>query len=358
MTTRLTGAIVAMLLIGLAAFAAPTLTVDNETYDFGSINEGFPIEHTFVLTNTGDEILVIDDVRATCGCTTTELATNRLAPGESVEVHAILGTTSYGGQTVDKTIKVYSNDPRYSIETTGPDWLTLHITGKVLRMNAYNISSENLEYYTVALVDVRSPAEFAAGHLIGAINIPADDLLSSLDRLPKENSLVLYDADGSQAASVIESLHREGFPSSLYLAGGLAAWTRAFDSRYLDPLPADLDFGAPKTPIAGFALDATSLSAIFYVLVDLRGPDAFAEGHLIGAINIPLAEFTVHDLKTILGPLGHNVKVIVYDESGWNGDAVAQSLIAAGFTDAKSLLGGLDEWSRQYGDALIWTDEP
>lgn len=40
-----------------------------KSIDFGDINQGDKVEHTFVFTNNGDTPLVISNVAVTCGCT-------------------------------------------------------------------------------------------------------------------------------------------------------------------------------------------------------------------------------------------------------------------------------------------------
>ena len=42
------------------------------------------------------------------------------------------------------------------------------------------------------LVDVRSPEEFAAGHMPGAINIPVTELEAHTEQLPKDQPVVVY----------------------------------------------------------------------------------------------------------------------------------------------------------------------
>ena len=53
------------------------------------------------------------------------------------------------------------------------------------------------------IIDVRSPQEFAAGHLVGAVNIPYDQILSridSLEGLEKSSELLLYCLSGARSA--------------------------------------------------------------------------------------------------------------------------------------------------------------
>ena len=359
MTRRLTGVITALLVLGLAATAAPTIHVDSETYDFGTIIEGYAIEHTFVLSNVGDETLIIDRVQVTCGCTTTELATNELEPGESVDLHVTVSSSGAGGHAnFTRTVYVYSNDPEYPANRA--EKLKLRIEGAVLPNEPYYKAVEDLYLYSILLVDLRTQAEFASGHLLGAINILPEDLNATLSgvSVPGSTVIVLYDATGAVAGGVVDGFVAGGFPLARALMGGLARWTRAYGTRYLFPEPVDPDYGEATAGATRYTYEPVLFNAAFYVLIDLREPEAFAAGHLAGATNIPNSEFSVAGMDDRLGDLPSDAKVIVYDQTGSQSDAVAQILVAAGYVDAKSLLGGLDEWQRVYGDELIWADTP
>ncbi|WP_194866927.1 rhodanese-like domain-containing protein [Pseudoalteromonas sp. PPB1] len=77
-------------------------------------------------------------------------------------------------------------------------------------------------------VDVRSPNEFEAGHLKGAINIPFDQISqhqSLLDTL-KPQTLVVYCRSGRRAAIFEQVLAEQGF-SLLHLSGDFRDWQAA-----------------------------------------------------------------------------------------------------------------------------------
>src|SRR6187431_3814271 len=62
------------------------------------------------------------------------------------------------------------------------------------------------------LVDVRTPSEFAAGHIAGALNIPLQQLDSRLTELqPKDTAVVLYCRSGSRSGSAARMLRNAGF---------------------------------------------------------------------------------------------------------------------------------------------------
>jgi rhodanese-related sulfurtransferase len=227
-----------LFLIGIAfsatASAAPAISVDEASYDFGSVVQGTIVSHAFVLTNVGDETLTINRVTATCGCTTTALSDTSLAPGESVELQARVDTTAFIG-AIAKTVNVYSNDPNYAsdtlsstTETRSP--LSLHITGTVIEGNIqpYNITAGDLSWLLFLMVDLRDPDTYAAGHLVGAINIPYDELPQWIDQLPTDLLIVFYDQDGTDADAAAELLLAAGFGNVQSLYGGLDNWLVQF----------------------------------------------------------------------------------------------------------------------------------
>jgi rhodanese-related sulfurtransferase len=77
------------------------------------------------------------------------------------------------------------------------------------------------------LIDVRTPAEFEAGHIPGAVNVPFDELTSSLDEIRTvlhDHDVVLVCRSGRRAVRAQEALHRVGLGSSQVLAGGIVDW--------------------------------------------------------------------------------------------------------------------------------------
>ena len=65
-----------------------------------------------------------------------------------------------------------------------------------------------------AIIDVRSPQEFAAGHLEGAVNIPYDQILQRIDSIEgveKSSELLLYCQSGARSAIACSLLVQQGF---------------------------------------------------------------------------------------------------------------------------------------------------
>ncbi|RNC80207.1 MAG: DUF1573 domain-containing protein [Winogradskyella sp.] len=61
----------------------PVIKFDKEIHDFGTIENGTPVETVFNYTNTGNSMLVVSNVKSTCGCTVPSNYTKQVAPGET-----------------------------------------------------------------------------------------------------------------------------------------------------------------------------------------------------------------------------------------------------------------------------------
>lgn len=84
----------------------------------------------------------------------------------------------------------------------------------------------------LVLIDVRSPDEFAAGHVEGAINIPLDTLAERAAELPRGAAVVtVCDKGGGRSERAALELRGRGFPSARSLCGGTQAWAHSSNTR-------------------------------------------------------------------------------------------------------------------------------
>jgi hydroxyacylglutathione hydrolase len=79
----------------------------------------------------------------------------------------------------------------------------------------------------LALLDVRDPAEWAAGHLPGSSNIPVADLEERLAAVPRDRPVVVYCQSGSRAAIAASLLRARGVADVQVFSGGYAEWSGA-----------------------------------------------------------------------------------------------------------------------------------
>lgn len=118
--------ILGMILMAAVALAAgaQTLTFEKKLHDFGDLTGKDTVSTTLKYSNTGDQELVIKNVRTTCGCTAGVPAKMILAPGEesTVEV-SFIAKGKRGKQR--KPISFTSNDPKQRVQTI---YITANIT--------------------------------------------------------------------------------------------------------------------------------------------------------------------------------------------------------------------------------------
>ena len=77
------------------------------------------------------------------------------------------------------------------------------------------------------VVDVRNEEQFAAGHIVDALHIPADDLGGrSHKRLKGAKSVILVCDNGGRSSKCVEPLRKAGYENTFSLQGGLTAWER------------------------------------------------------------------------------------------------------------------------------------
>ncbi len=62
------------------------LQIKEAEHDFGQIPQGKPVYYTFDIVNTGKTALKLDDVHASCGCTTPEWSRDAIAPGATAKI--------------------------------------------------------------------------------------------------------------------------------------------------------------------------------------------------------------------------------------------------------------------------------
>ncbi|TVQ05895.1 MAG: rhodanese-like domain-containing protein [Leptolyngbya sp. DLM2.Bin27] len=80
------------------------------------------------------------------------------------------------------------------------------------------------------LVDVREPAEYGAGHIPGAINMPLRSLAQHLDGIARDRPVVLYCSSGYRSAMGVVTLHLLGYDNVQGFPPSFAGWKTAGES--------------------------------------------------------------------------------------------------------------------------------
>ena len=180
------------------------------------------------------------------------------------------------------------------------------------------------------VVDARDAQDFAAGHLTGALNVPADGRFAETAGMilqPADNVVVM--APDDRAQEVLVRLARIGFDHVIgYLPDG---------ETFLTAHPELTSRASRLTP--GQLAEALS-SANTPLVIDVRNGAERDAGFIPESLHIPLAE-----LHQRIREIPTNRPIVTYCAGGWRSSVAASMLRRQGNPDVSDLLGGFAAWT-------------
>lgn len=191
----------------------------------------------------------------------------------------------------------------------------------------------------ILVLDTRPHEIFGTGFVPGAINIGLDGRFAEWagSLLPFDQSILLVTAPGKEEETLIR-LARVGFEKvEGYLRGGFAAWLDA-------KLPIDLLIEVEADELAMDLPHDPNL-----LVVDVRKPAEFAEGHVEGAVNVPLA--TLNDPASMASFEDHH-NLYLHCAGGYRSVIAASILKRQGFHNLRNIAGGWNAIKDQEGIAI------
>ncbi len=100
---------------------ADVLQIKEMEHDFGKIPQGKPVYYTFDIVNTGTTELKLDNVQASCGCTTPEWSKDPIAPGATAKIK--VGYNAAAENYFEKYITItYNNSQTKQLKIKGTVW--------------------------------------------------------------------------------------------------------------------------------------------------------------------------------------------------------------------------------------------
>ena len=186
------------------------------------------------------------------------------------------------------------------------------------------------------VLDTRSAPDFAAGHLAGSLNVPADGRFAeTAGMVLTADTEVVVIAPESRQAEVATRLARIGFDRITgYVADPEAAFLARQDrvrqaSRLTPAQLAELtvDVADPAAPL----------------VLDVRNIGEREAGHIPGSMHIPLAE-----LRRRIDEVPTGGPVVVNCAGGWRSSVAASLLRQQGRDDVSDLLGGFAAWQAMH----------
>lgn len=100
-----------------AGLPKTSLNWSNMEHDFGSIQQDSENTHVFAFTNTGNEPLIIEKAKGSCGCTVPEYPKEPIAPGESSEIRVVYKPGKQKNNQTKKVTVTANTDPVQTILT-------------------------------------------------------------------------------------------------------------------------------------------------------------------------------------------------------------------------------------------------
>ncbi len=179
------------------------------------------------------------------------------------------------------------------------------------------------------VLDTRGPEEFAAGHLVGSVNVGITGRYAEFAGgvIQPGAPIVLVTEPGLELEAK-NRLARIGFD---HVVGHLADPLASFAAR-----PEEVERGS-RLDVAGLAEALSTVDDL--QLVDVRQPGETANGTIEGAILVPLTL-----LNERLAGLDASKPTVVYCAGGFRSSIAASRMAMAGFGDVSDLIGGYDAW--------------
>jgi glyoxylase-like metal-dependent hydrolase (beta-lactamase superfamily II) len=179
------------------------------------------------------------------------------------------------------------------------------------------------------VLDTRDPAEFAAGHLPGSLNVGLTGRFAEYagDVLRPDDRIILVSDAGHDLEATVR-LGRIGFDNVI--------------AALADPVSAFMEH--PELTERSSRLTAVELverlrGSADLTLLDVRSAGEIAEGSITASVSIPLAR-----LLARLDEIDRGRPVVAYCASGYRSSIAASALARAGHDDVSDLLGGFSAW--------------
>lgn len=185
------------------------------------------------------------------------------------------------------------------------------------------------------LIDARTPEEYEEVHIKNAVSIPVSKLEKDATLLPADKSrLLVFYCNGvkcgksSKAAKIALA---NGYTNIIVYAEGMPVWEEKGMPIYAGPTyekRIETSKMAPKE-----LQELMSAKPGTFTIVDVRDASEYADGHIPGAINIPVSGFAAGS-----GVLEKNKKIIVYCNSGGRSYNAYRKLIKLAYPDIHQVI--------------------
>jgi len=211
---------------------------------------------------------------------------------------------------------------------------------------------------TATLVDVRTPEEYAAGHLKGAVNInfKKRTFPDYINAIAKDKSVAIYCRSGNRSGKAAIIMQSLGFKKVIDLGSGYKGWNKAGKEVVKEDNDANkkLQETLAKGEFKGTAVVGKShqigvdefeklAKSGKITVVDVRTAKEYAAGHVEGAINVDWKNR--HFAKEAIKNITNDKPAAIYCGSGNRATRAMYAMAALGFNEVYNLEHGMKSWN-------------
>ncbi len=233
--------------------------------------------------------------------------------------------------------------------------------GEINKIDA-NEFEKIIQDKNVQLVDVRTPEEYAEGHIKGAVNInfkkrTFPDYINVID---KDKPVAVYCRSANRSGKAALIMQSEGFKKIYDLDGGIKAWKTASkelstednkNNQKVQKLIEEKKEQLKGEPVVGknHQVGVTDFEKLVkegkVTLVDVRTPKEYAQGHIDGAINVDWKNR--HFADNITKVVGNDKPAAIYCRSGNRATRAMYAMDALGYNEIYNLEHGIKSWKAE-----------
>ena len=210
---------------------------------------------------------------------------------------------------------------------------------------AFALIQDNQDNPDFVIIDVRTPEEFAEEHIEDAINLDyySETFQDELDTLDRDTTYLIYCRSGGRSGNALDIMAELDFGEAYNMTGGIIQWVEEELPTIQETPPY---ISESITPQEAFDLIQENQDNLDFVIIDIRTPEEFADGHIENAINIDYRSETFRDE---LSQLDKNKTYLIYYSCACGGiDSKTLNMMAElNFREVYKISGGSDQWKAE-----------
>ncbi len=207
---------------------------------------------------------------------------------------------------------------------------------------AFALIQDNQDNPDFVIIDVRTPEEFTEEHIEDAINLDyySETFQDELDTLDRDTTYLIYCRSGGRSGNALDIMAELDFREAYNMLDGINGWVEEELPTIQETPP---QISESITPQEAFNLIQENQDNLDFVIIDIRTPEEFADGHIENAINI---DYRSENFRDELDKLDKDKTYLIYYSCACGGiDRKTLNIMAElNFSEAYNISGGLNKW--------------